>query len=265
MQILATVIEHFEVGPSIRLIKLNAPEVAQKAQPGQFVMLKVSHGTDPILARPLSVHMAEGDELSLLYRIVGRGTKLLRLARPGHKKLSVWGPLGSGFDLDCERPVLVAGGMGIAPMVYTARAFRQKGLDPVCLYGVESHKAHTAPGRELSGGRYLIDDHPWQTTTIDGSFGQKGLVTEILKDLVELPKSLGPDMVLACGPLPMLKAAAEICGLASVSCQTSLEAPMACGLGACLGCALPKAGGGYLRACREGPVLAAEKLDWSLL
>lgn len=257
MMRLYPVTSHEALGGEARLIRLKAPQVAKDARPGQFVMLRVTHGQDPILARPFSIHRVDGDEISILYRIVGRGTKLLRLARPGHKKINLWGPLGSGFDLNVERPLLVAGGMGIAPLAFAAQVLLSQGKPVSGLYGAPSKDA-------LVGGNFTVDGHgqiaglDWQAVTEDGSVGMAGLITQPMMDHME-----GKDCVLACGPLPMLKAVAGICAGQKIACQVSLEAPMACGLGACQGCAIPAAEGGYFRACQEGPVMDATQVDWS--
>jgi len=247
------------VAPGVRLLGLEAPEPAAAARPGQFVMLRVDPEDDPLLARPFSVYGVEGEELLVLYRMVGRGTRRLARLKPDGERLVMWGPLGRPFDLDLERPLLVAGGMGLAPLVFAARRLRNSGREVKGLCGA-------ATKRELAGGQfldldgYLIDSVIWRVSTDDGTFGRRGPVTLRLEELLEKEP---PEGVLACGPLAMLKAVAGLCQSRRVPCQVSLEAPMACGVGACQGCALPAAGGGYLRVCREGPVLPAQRLDWS--
>lgn len=248
------------VGPEIYLLSLEAPAIADAARPGQFVMLRVSPGPEPLLARPFSIHGADGGKLLILYQVKGKGTKLLSRARPGAELLT-WGPLGRGFDLDAERPALVAGGMGIAPMAFLAERYSAKVDEVPLLYGLPG-----IAGMDLLMGLFDKRLNPLQVMpsycTEDGSFGVKGLVTFLLKSALEDDIESKPDLVHACGPLPMLKAVALLCAEFEVACQTSLEAPMACGVGACLGCAIPAAGGGYLRACQEGPVMEASLVDW---
>ncbi len=257
-QELVEVIKQRPLGPDMRLLRLLAPDTAPAARAGQFVMLHTSPGRDPLLARPFSIHQVERDELHILYRVVGRGTRLLAQARPG-QELELWGPLGRGFGLDHQRPLLVAGGVGVAALALAARQAKAGGARPRMLLGL-------ATARGLGG---LLDYLEFflaglgvslELTSEDGSRGQPGLVSDLLaRRLADC------DGVLACGPLPMLKAVAGLAGQAGVECQVSLEAPMACGVGACLGCALPRAGGGYLRVCREGPVVEAGLVDWQRL
>lgn len=283
MNHLCKVTRHEKVGPQVWLLGLDCPELAESARPGQFVMLKVTHGPEPILARPFSIHGVAGGEVLILYCVVGRGTKLLRLARPGKKLLALWGPLGSSFDLDAVRPLLVAGGMGHAPLAFAARRLEEAGQEVVMLSGGRDavqigpleeqlagrlmHGVQRLDPGALAGGGPL--DRPGEgssprvrlvTSTDDGSRGHHGLVSDLL--LRALAGEHGFGGVLACGPKPMLKAVATICAGHGLACQVSLEAPMACGVGACLGCAIPASGGGYLRACREGPVLEAGRVDW---
>ncbi len=256
--IAAKVKAHRKVGKGIYRLTLNAPAIAPKARPGQFVMLRVAPELDPLLARPFSIHGAAGEELLILYKLVGRGTRLLSQVRPG-QTLYLWGPLGRSFDLSGERPLLVAGGMGIAPLAFAARWLRDQGRTAGFCGGLPGLVGWEDLTRsledELAGSLALA----WASE--DGSLGRRGLVTDLLSDTLAAAAG-SSDSVLACGPMPMLRAVATICAQHQVPCQMSLEAPMACGLGACLGCAVPAAGGGYLRACQEGPVLAAEAVDW---
>jgi dihydroorotate dehydrogenase electron transfer subunit len=240
------------------LLRLTAPGIAAKARPGQFVMLKVAQGLDPLLARPFSIHGVEGGDLLILYRVAGKGTRLLSQVKEG-EALTLWGPLGRGFELSAARPVLVAGGMGAAPLALVAERLLDQGREVRFLCGLASAgQSRAMIGRlgYLPGAASLRV----QVATEDGSLGVKGLVTALM------PEALAwGDAVLACGPMPMLKAVAKLCAEHQVPCQVSLEAPMACGVGACLGCAIPAAGGGYLRACQEGPVMDATQVDWDRL
>ncbi|MBU4277882.1 MAG: dihydroorotate dehydrogenase electron transfer subunit [Proteobacteria bacterium] len=248
------------VGPEIYLLSLEAPAIADAARPGQFVMLRVSPGPEPLLARPFSIHGADGGKLLILYQVKGKGTKLLTQACPGSELLT-WGPLGRGFDLTAERPLLVAGGMGVAPIAFAIEYLCNKFDEVRLLCGVAGTVRHEALIK-LFAGRLGSARVKIRYSSEDGSIGRKGLVTDLLKEHFSTSQPLKPDTVLACGPLPMLKAVALLCAEFEVACQTSLEAPMACGVGACLGCAIPAAGGGYLRACQEGPVMEASLVDW---
>ncbi len=251
----ATITSHRQVEQDIFLMELEAPEAAAQARPGQFIMLRVADGLDPLLARPFGVHNAQGDRISILYKVVGKGTGLLRGLEPGGK-LGMWGPLGNGFSLEFKKPALVAGGMGIAPLHFLAQQLAARGVSAPLMCGLPGAMGFTG----LIG---LMADCLGQATcamnwaTEDGSHGAKGLVTELMDP------ALGDcDAVLACGPAPMLKAVAAICLDKGMPCQVSLEAKMACGVGACLGCAVPAEGGGYLRVCKDGPVFDARRIDW---
>lgn len=255
----ARIIEHQPLGEKLFRLRLQAPDIAAAARPGQFVMLKVRHGKDPLLARPFSIHGVEGDDLFILYRVVGRGTSILSLARPG-KHMPMWGPLGTGFDLGVENPVLVAGGMGIAPLPFVAEELFKQGKEVRILLGLLTAHGYDALIKVLEKKLDLAGvTISWATE--DGSMGQEGLVTYLLPDALNSESA----SILTCGPMPMLKAVAKVAAQHSTPCQISLEAPMACGFGVCLGCVVPQAGGGYLRACQEGPVLNAERVDWERL
>jgi dihydroorotate dehydrogenase electron transfer subunit len=281
----ARVIEHEPLGEKLFRLRLRAPKIAEAAQPGQFVMLKVRHGKDPLLARPFSIHGVEGDDLLILFRVVGRGTSILSLTRPG-KSLALWGPLGAGFNLNLDNPVLVTGGMGRAPLAFAARVLEQQGKEVQWVHGgpnaaeIEALVAELtarlsqAPRKSsLEGFRRFMAAKTGQqeaasrtsvyAATEDGSEGHKGLVTGLLSDLLAEAPSSFPVSLIACGPMPMLKAVAKLAMENNTLCQVSLEAPMACGIGVCLGCVIPQAGGGYLRACQEGPVLLADRVDWN--
>jgi dihydroorotate dehydrogenase electron transfer subunit len=257
----AKVMGNHKVGPEIHLLRLAAPAIAAAARPGQFIMLRVAPGPEPLLARPFSVHGVEGGDLLILYQVVGRGTALLKEAVRG-QELLMWGPLGRGFELEGERPALVAGGMGIAPLAFAAERLEQKDAAFSAIYGISSREALTAWDAVSGEGGFYLEDWGWGAASEDGSVGARGLVTGLLRDSLALPAPQRPGCVLTCGPLPMLKAVAAMCAEQGVPCQVSLEAPMACGVGACLGCAIPAAGGGYLRACQEGPVMDAAAVDW---
>lgn len=254
----AKVTENRDLGRGVHLLGLEAPALAAQARPGQFIMLRVSHGLDPLLARPFSIHGVESERLLILYKVVGKGTKLLRLARPG-KTLSLWGPLGRGFGLSPARPLLVAGGMGLAPLAFAAARLAAQGRAPRLLCGLPD-KDFLAPWVADPASPFGRHGLAVSFSTEDGSLGRPGLVTALLAE--ELAQGGEGQGVLACGPMPMLKAVAGLCAAQGVPCQVSLEAPMACGIGACLGCAIPAAKGGYLRACQEGPVLDAGAVDW---
>lgn len=250
-----TIISNRRVEKDIYLLELDAPEAAEKAQPGQFIMLRVNQGLEPLLARPFCVHNAHAGKLSVLYRVVGKGTNILTRAKAGDE-LGIWGPLGRGFSFEYKKPILVAGGMGIAPLNFAALKLAAMGVPSPLMCGL--------PGAMGFAGLVgLMTDCLGQATcamdwaTEDGSLGKPGLVTELMDPALD-----DCDAVLACGPVPMLAAVARACVQKGIPCQVSLEAKMACGVGACLGCAVPAVGGGYVRVCQDGPVFDATRIDW---
>ena len=197
----------------------------------------------PLLRRPFSVHRATGGRVEILLRAVGAGTSGLLALRTGDS-LSLLGPLGAGFRLDPAwgSVALVSGGLGVAPFALTALAARAVGLDVTWVHGARSADDLC---REWEGDRVV-----WATD--DGS---KGFAGSVLGAVPEV------GAVLACGPNPMLAAVAQRWPEA----QVAVETYMACGTGVCLGCAVPRTGGGYDRACREGPVYRAADVDWPAL
>ena len=243
------------------LMALESPEVVAEAMHGQFVMIRVRPAIDPLLRRPFSICGIKGDNLFLiLYKVVGHGTAILSEARKG-QKLSVLGPLGRGFEIPktaCES-ILVAGGIGIAPLIFLAQA-----MEPASVIFLTGN---SSANQILPMEQFGLDALETQISTDDGTAGHHGFVTELLeKHLAGSIKD--PLVIFACGPLPMLKRVADLTFKKNILCQVSLETNMACGLGACQGCAVRASSGKdrtYYHVCQEGPVLDARKLDWKAL
>ncbi len=237
----APLVARRQVARDLFVLTFAAPEVAAAALPGQFVNILLRPG--PLLRRPFSVHRAAAGRIEILLRAVGVGTAALLALRTGDP-VSLLGPLGAGFRLDPAwgSIALVSGGLGAAPFPLTALAARAVGLEVTWVHG-----ARTASDlcSEWQGDRVL-----WATD--DGSQGFAG-------SAVDAVPAVGA--VLACGPNPMLAAVARRWPEA----QVAVETYMGCGTGVCLGCAVPKASGGYDRACSEGPVYRAADIDWSAL
>jgi NAD(P)H-flavin reductase len=219
---------------------------------GQFYMVASAErwgggeAQRPFLPRAFSVLRARGHELQFLIEDVGPGTKRLTELKPGEELLLV-GPLGNGFSAPREQrePLLVGGGVGIAPLVVW-----QDELGPgvQALVGFRD-RAHAA-------GAALLDAPT--VATDDGSVGHPGLVTDLLED--ELDQRGEAVEVYACGPPAMLEAVRATCADHGVPAQLALESAMACGFGACFGCVVPTLDG-YIRLCIDGPVLAADRLE----
>ena len=244
---------------NIRLT-LKAPDIAQASRPGQFVMIRTAAGKDPLLRRPFSIHQADASgHIQIYFKVVGRGTEILAHVRQG-EELSVFGPLGKGFRIYDNTPVcIIGGGLGIAPMLFLAKEISRR------------KKTSCDSDLIILGGRSevevkpLIDDFRQigirtRAATDDGSYGEHGFVTDILKsaDLAE------GTQVYACGPEPMMAAVNEFCLAHDFHCQVSVESVMACGMGACLGCNRPVGDGRYVHVCLDGPVFDAKELKWDL-
>ena len=257
------------------VLSLGLTAAFETPLPGQFVMLRAKGAHAPLLGRPLSVYAferrAKEATLEVLYKVVGRGTQLFSALRAGDE-VEILGPLGRPFAVSdaAKTVVLVAGGVGIAPLSFLASAYaNHRGCADrkvVCYVGAASAAA-------LVGlDRLEVADADMRICTDDGSRCHHGLVTELLeKDAAWLD---GREAVIyACGPQAMLKRVAQILERHPASCQVSLEERMACGLGACLGCAVPakaavKTAGGsgpcYKRVCKDGPVFDLSELIWNL-
>lgn len=248
------------IAPDIYLLRFSAGPMASQAHPGQFVMVRPKKFLEPLFPRPFSIHRIQGNQIALLFKVVGQGTRQLADLKKGDL-LEVRGPLGRRFVLDKDRePILVAGGMGVAPLLFLAETWKKikrKGLKkfPKLFIGARTKKELLCLKDFERAGVEI------RAATEDGSFGQRGLVTGLLTKGIRKPS---PGQTLfVCGPLPMLKAVRSWALQKGVPCQLSLEARMACGLGACLGCAVARKredGFSYVNVCQEGPVFEASEV-----
>ncbi|MEO7328784.1 MAG: dihydroorotate dehydrogenase electron transfer subunit [Minicystis sp.] len=228
------------------------------ALPGQFAMIRsATWGDAPLLPRPMSL-LTAGDRPSILIKVVGEGTRRMAHASSG-EPFSLLAPLGKPWSPcpDDHRPILVAGGVGVAPLLYLARDLAALGgARTLALYGGRSH-ADLPLDAELSAVSEL------RVATEDGSRGAPGRVTVLLAQaLDDLAASGQRAKIYTCGPDAMMAAVARLCAARDVPCEVSLETPMACGYGVCLGCPIPKQSGGFLYACTEGPCVDATTIAW---
>ncbi len=265
-----------------RVLRVSDPDGPTPA-PGQFAMLAATErwggvqDDRPHLPRAFSyARLAAPGEVCFLLEDVGPGTRRLCQLRAG-EQLWALGPLGVGFSVPAEgrRPILLGGGVGIAPLAIWQDALLA-GLVAVPTTGSQPHPASASGARAVGGevaattptvllgfrdraraeGAALLRDA--QLATDDGSIGHHGLVTELLAaELQHDPHAT----VYACGPAPMLEAVRALCAELAVPAQLALESGMACGFGACFGCVVPRRGGGYLRVCLDGPVIDAAELE----
>jgi len=236
---------------------LEAPAVAKAAKPGHFLMVKVSDGMEPLLRRPLSIHRvgAAAGTVELLYEVVGPGTGILSQKKAGDH-LSVIGPLGNTFSFNAKTPdahaVLVAGGMGVAPLMFLAQRLKADTVTVLIGARTSAHVLCASDFRKLGCDVRIATD--------DGSSGFHGRVTGLL-DTILARKAQAVPALYGCGPKPMLKAMSGLCGSYGAAAQISLESHMACGIGACLGCVI-QTRQGFQRVCKEGPVFQADEVVW---
>jgi dihydroorotate dehydrogenase electron transfer subunit len=230
-----------QVARDMFVLAMHAPEIAVSVRAGQFVNLGWSPG--PMLRRPFSVYRVDRGRIEVVLKAVGEGTAQLLSMRVGDR-LSCLGPLGHGFDLmsGLRSVVLISGGLGVAPMPLAAQEARSLGMRVTWVHGARTSDELCSE----SEGADVI----WATE--DGSKGFAGTAVAAAPDA---------DLVLACGPNRMLSAVAGRWPEALVAVETY----MGCGTGVCLGCAVPLRGGGYDRACKEGPVYRAADIDWASL
>jgi dihydroorotate dehydrogenase electron transfer subunit len=252
-----------KVGSGYYRIGLRCQEGFSTAKPGQFIMLRISDQIEPLLRRPFSIHrlvvnngLTEGVEI--LYKIVGKGTLKLSLLKEG-EFIDILGPLGNAFSLprNPQHVYIVAGGIGVAPLVFLASILVKNGGDP--------SRCRVFIGGKSKDDLLCMDDFMRlginvHTTTDDGSAGDQCLVTHPVEIAMQEAR---PDIMYACGPVEMLKCVLGIAEKYAVPCQVSIETMMACGVGACLGCAVEDRtdSGKYLHACLDGPVFDVQAIS----
>jgi len=259
------VLWNHEIGPGYFRMGLTCHKGYAASMPGQFVMVRLPDRLTPLLRRPFSIHrlVRQGDTvcgLELLYKVVGEGTRHFSHCSTGDY-LDLIGPLGTGFTISDKyhRVFVAAGGIGVAPMRFLIEFLLEKNFDPgeVTLFlGGRSSADLLCKEIFTDLGIAVL------TTTDDGSEGDQCLVTQPLERAVA---GMPPDIVYACGPLAMLKCVIDLAEGHRVRCQVSIETAMACGIGACLGCAVEQRenSGQYLHACLDGPVFDTDKIRLS--
>mgnify|MGYP003829446649 CR=1 FL=1 len=252
----AIILAHAPLTGDYRLLRLQAPAIAEAARPGQFVHLRIPGLEPTVLRRPFSIYRAETDGLSILYKRVGRGTETLAALREG-ATVSLMGPLGNGFPLtgSAAKPVLVGGGYGVAPLVFLASRLPRKGV--VLLGGRRAEDVLCIRDFEALGW-------PVEVATEDGSRGTRGYVTALLDR--HLGGATAAPELFACGPDGMLRAVGTRAIATGCRAWLSLDHHMVCGIGACLACVqklrMPEGGTRLARVCKDGPVFEAREIVW---
>ena len=270
----ASIVLNQQIAKDTFLVRLRCPEIAQRIVPGQFLMIRLREGDDPLLARPLALYdtvlSADGqpEAIDVVYLTVGKFTRRLARMAAG-AAVELWGPLGNGFPTqDVDHLVIAAGGIGQTPFMALAReamGLRRYGHPPrtaarpprvTFCYGVRS-AAYLAGVEDFQSLGIEV-----RIATDDGSAGHRGFVTDVLADV--LNTATGHCSVVCCGPEPMMAAVARLTEQRGVPCLVSLETPMACGLGICFSCVarVQDSDGGwdYRRTCVEGPVFDARTI-----
>ena len=271
-----TILFNRKVGPEYFKMAILAPRIVREALPGQFVHLRCQNSIEPLLRRPFSFHRLNGGSFEILYKAIGRGTNLLAKKRKGDT-IDVLGPSGNGFDIqrtneptNQQIAILIAGGIGVAPLLALAERLahsvepaRQIYSKPdwhiadreriIVLIGAKTKRELLCAKdfKKLGAKVYLATD--------DGSQGYKGLVTGLLQKVLLTAYNLQLTTIYACGSKLMLKELTRIAKTFRVLAYGSLEENMACGVGACLGCAI-RTKDGYRRVCKDGPVFNLQEI-----
>ena len=269
MQFKSMVVSNVELSPGYFRMRMTAPGELAASAPGQFLMLKVTDAIDPLLRRPFGLfdvgtfsaeYAGCGAQTycEILFKVVGKGTRMLSLLHHGDV-VDLLAPLGKGFEIGPagEEKLLVGGGIGLAPLYYLAKALVARG-EKVRLFAGGRNRDDILCITEFE--RLGVESY---VATDDGTLGESGFVTQVLE------RHLGAGMrIFACGPTPMLNAVAKMAQKHEVPCQVSMEAYMACGVGACLGCVMKGANHtettpDYRCVCKDGPVFDSFELQWS--
>ena len=247
---LCKVLSQKEIASDIYELTINGELVSQIKTPGQFVHLKVSNGLDPLLRRPISIssYNFEQNSLTMIYRKDGKGTSMLAELRPG-MFVDILGPLGNGFPVDevsiGDTALLVGGGIGVPPLYELSNQLVAKGVKVIHVLGFQTASAVFYEEEFLKNGETYV-------ATADGSYGRKGFVTDVMKELQF-------DCIYTCGPTPMLRAIEQ--NYQDKKVFLSLEERMGCGIGACFACVCKKkddpTGVSYKKVCSDGPVFRA--------
>ena len=261
-----TIKTHEDAAPGYRMLVLAAPQIAAAATPGQFVHVKVPSLEDSALRRPFSIFDADASAgtVTVLYKMVGRGTAALAKELPG-AALEVIGPLGFGFPVTCEGvPLLVGGGYGVAPLYFLAKRLLAQGVaeKPILFVGGRTK------GDLLEIERFRALGMEVRTATNDGSEGVKGFVTEPLDDALIALREQGKKFeFFTCGPDGLLKAVSQRAVGTGSKGWISMDRHMICGVGACFACIQKIVGPDgkpfNARCCVDGPVFAAKDIVWN--
>ncbi len=232
------------------LIKIDASGI--DSSPGQFVNIRIGEQTDPLLRRPFSIHNHKDGVMEIAFKVIGKGTKLLRdHLKPG--EIDIIAPLGKGFTLiEGGKTLIIGGGVGNAPLYYLGKSLKERNNHVTYLYGATSKDAIFHKERfDSIANQFII-------ATDDGSEGEKGFITAFAsKNLVKNDF----DFVYACGPGIMLKKMVALLDKKNIPVEVSIEKYFGCGIGVCSGCTVETIDG-LKRACVDGPVFNGRDINW---
>ncbi len=236
--------------------RIKTDKIAKEAKPGQFLEIRVSDSVEPFLRRPISIHsIVDSNTIEFIFQVKGNGTKILSEKNIG-EKIDILGPLGNGiFEIkDYKKVAIIGGGIGSYPLYEIAKELKDKAEINTYL-GFRSKEYVTCENEFQKISNKLV------ITTDDGSYGEKGFAIDYLK------QGGKPDVIMACGPLPMLRAVKKYAMEENIPCQVSLEERMGCGIGACLGCAVKTSESTqeapqYKHVCKDGPVFNCTEVEF---
>jgi len=263
------VLKNSQISTGHFLLSVKLPDAFQTPVPGQFVMVREKGRMDTLLGRPFSIYDIEQGKgaviVEILYKVVGKGTTFLSMLKKGDL-LEVFGPYGRGFEISPKvgKVVLVCGGIGVAPIAFLASNYKRladiSNVEMICYYGAKSTE-YLIGLDEIKGYCSSVF-----ISTDDGSTGYQAFVTELFANDIS-SYDLEDTRIYACGHRPMLKRLSELLSGKHLSCQVLIEERMACGVGACRGCAVKTNNmekiGMYVRVCKDGPVFNIQDIAWS--
>lgn len=250
-QAISTISSCEEVADGIFLLKFQSRSLADNAEPGQFINVRIQDGDGLLLRRPFSISRVDGEIVEILFNVIGKGTRILTTRKPGDD-LDIIGPLGKPFNYHgkYETAILIGGGLGVAPLPFLTRKLRESGKKVVTFLGARSALQLFADN--------LQDVH---ISTDDGSKGYRGTVVDLIKEFFRVNK-MDDSRIFGCGPNQMLKALGDVAENLSIECELSLEGDMACGIGLCQGCPVERRQGNkkYALVCTEGPTFNSKEI-----
>jgi len=257
------IISNIQLGQNIYLIRVENLEIAGTARSGQFVNIRVTDDYSPLWRRPFSIHRLNRQQgwFELLFAVLGKGTRILSEMK-AKDTLDILGPLGSCFNFldDMNEAILVAGGLGIAPLLLLAEELKSHNISTVLFYGTKTKDTMCCLEHLNNLGIKCI------LTTEDGSKGYKGLVTDKLAEYIAGLKSTTNHHVYTCGPIPMLRRVQTLLSNYGIQGQMSIETLMACGIGVCMGCSVETTESeennpNYKLTCVDGPVFNIDRIQ----